>query len=160
MKKIPLTQGKFALVDDVDYDWLNQWKWCAYKDKNTYYARRSSTINGKQVTVMMHREILNLKHRNGKQTDHIDGNGLNNQRFNLRVCNNQQNCFNKSPRKKSSSRFKGVVWGKSIKKWHARITFNGNLIHIGYYQNDVEAARAYDGMAKRYFKKFAKLNFK
>lgn len=108
MRKISLTQSKFALVDNDDYGWINQWKWFAYKSKQTYYASRIST--GRHLK--MHRLILGFEIGDGNITDHIDGNGLNNQRANLRKCTNQQNNFNRRLNPDSSSRFKGVTWHK------------------------------------------------
>lgn len=156
MKKIPLTQGQFALVDDEDYDWLNQWKWYAYKSRNTFYVECCQ--RGRRVK--MHRMILGLKYGDGKQIDHKDGNGLNNQRHNLRVCNYSQNNFNKGPQKRiTSSRFKGVHWHKRDKIWITRIQYNNKEIHIGQYKNEIKAGKAYDRKAKELFGEFARPNF-
>jgi hypothetical protein len=100
MKLIPLTQGKFAMVDDADFDWLNQWNWQANLIKGIWYATRgirepkiARGIYGKVVRVSMHRVILDLKDR-WELGDHLDGNGLNNQRSNLRKATNSQNLRN------------------------------------------------------------------
>lgn len=160
MKKILLTQGKFALVDDADYEWLNQWRWYALKDGTTLYVRRHFLIGNKQRTVMMHRQILGLNYKDGCHTDHRDGDGLNNQRVNIRVCTNHQNRFNQKIRKNTSSRFKGVHWDKSAKSWRCQIQHNRKRIYLGLFANEIKAAKAYDGAALKYFGEFARLNLK
>jgi len=97
MKQITLTQGQYAIVDDWNYEWLNQWKWCAGWAKNTksYYAmRRAKGEFDRYYTIRMHREILGLKKGDRRQADHINHNTLDNRESNLRIVNNQQNCFN------------------------------------------------------------------
>jgi hypothetical protein len=158
MKKIPLKQGKYALVDDADYEWLKQYKWAAYKGVRTYYAGRNEKDGtGKFRFINMHRAIM--KTPKGLETDHIDGDGLNNQRSNLRVCTAAQNQHNRSPHKNCSSRYKGVSWKKSGKKWVVRIHCNYQSKHVGVFADEVEAARAYDKAAKEAFGEFARLNF-
>ena len=112
MKKIPLTQNKFALVDDADYDWLNQFKWYARNEGQRYYACRSFRVDGHVHHIVMHRLILGLKEGDGKITDHIDGNGLNNSRSNLRICTSAENNFNQRPQAGKTSKYKGVHWDK------------------------------------------------
>jgi len=159
MKHIPLTQGKFAIVDDIDFEWLSKYKWCAYKGGNTFYASRLYYRDGKRTTISMHREILGLKHDDPRQTDHQNRNGLHNWRDNLRACNTSQNKQNGNPYRKSSSKYKGVSWHKGHCKWHAYIKADGHLIWLGYFTTEIEAAQAYDTAAKEYFKEFANLNF-
>ena len=157
MKEIELTLGKKALVDDADFEWLNQYKWSAVKGTYTFYAARSAKDeNGKFKRVQMHREITQTP--KGLQTDHADGNGLNNQRSNLRVCTIQQNQHNTTSHRDSSSKYKGVSWKKSGKKWLARIKINAERRHIGVYKTEIEAAQAYDKVAKESFGEFARLN--
>jgi hypothetical protein len=158
MKEIELTQGKVALVDDEDYGWLNQWKWFADKNKNTFYARRQGkTNNGKQSAIRMHRLILNATNKE-TEVDHYDMNGLNNQRYNIRLCTGQQNRMNQKSRQGTSSKFKGVAWNKARKKWHARIGFNGEKKHLGLFISETEAALAYNKAATELFGEFARLN--
>lgn len=110
MKRITLTQGKFTLVDDADYDWLMQWSWFAQKGRSTYYAvRTTSHVDGKQYSVAMHRELLGLRMGDGIFSDHCDGNGLNNRRFNLRTCSNSENRRNSLIQSNNTSGYKGDV---------------------------------------------------
>jgi hypothetical protein len=161
MKKIPLTQGQFALVDDWNYDWLNQFKWCAKKDyKNgTFYAIRNSSRkenNGKQKQIFMHRVIM--KTPEGMDCDHKNHNGCNDQEYNLRNCTHQQNQQNRKKEKDCSSEHKGVTWDKKRQKWKAQIKFNGKSIHLGMFTSEIEAAMAYNKAAKELFKEFVCLN--
>lgn len=159
MKQIPLTQGQFALVDDKDFEYLNQFKWQALKDKVTYYAVRSVTLNKKQYPVLMHRVILEIADPK-MQGDHMDHNGLNNQRYNLRIVTRKQNIRNSTGNKKSASIYKGVTYIKSSKKWCAQISINGKNKHLGVFTDEIEAAKKYDEMARLHYGEFAYLNFK
>jgi len=143
MKVIPLTQNKSALVDDADYRQLAVYKWHAKKQvtksKVTWYAaRRRRGNDGTQETVYMHREILKLTDPRIK-VDHENGNGLDNQRPNIRLATHSQNCQNKVKTTGCSSTFKGVQ-------------------HLGYHTTEIAAAAAYDLAAKQKFGKFALLN--
>jgi len=151
MKKIPLTQGKFALVDDEDFEYLSQWKWCANKSHNTFYVITNIYKNGKWTIDMMHRLLLD-----GKQIDHKDGNGLNNQKKNLRACTHQQNQANRRPTK-GTSKYKGVCCRN--KKWQSYIRIDGKRIHLGYFDSEIDAAMSYDRAALQYFGDFARTNF-
>jgi len=152
-RRIRLTQGKFAIVDCEDYDLLSRYKWCAAKDSSTYYAVRSR--RGKQVR--MHREIMKVpKHL---VCDHINHNGLDNRRNNLRTCTRQQNTHNQKPRKTGTSKYKGVDWNKRQRKWRARIYYKSRCHYLGYFNNEIDAALSYDRKARQLFKEFACLNF-
>lgn len=157
MKQIQLTRGKVVLVDDEDFPYLNQWNWVANKGNSTWYAVRWGSNNGKKGHVKMHRVILNVP--DGLVTDHIDGNGLNNQRKNLRVTTIRQNSLNQGIRRDNTSGYKGVQWRRDRNLWRAIIKVHEKLIHIGNFQKKEQAARAYDEAAIKYFGKFAKLNF-
>jgi hypothetical protein len=147
MKIIKLTQGQFSQVDDEDYEFLNQFKWQAYKAPNTYYAMRES----KGKTIRMHRIIM--KTPSNLMVDHIDHNGLNNQKINLRNCNASQNQCNKKPI--GSSIYLGV--NICIR---ATIRINNKNVNLGSFKTEIEAAKAYDKAAKENFGEFANLNFK
>jgi hypothetical protein len=158
-RKIQLTQGKFAIVDDADYEWLNQWKWYACADCNTYYAVRQLYKNGKQIQIRMHREVLGLKYGDLRQCDHRDSNGLNNRRSNLRIATSAQNQHNQRYRRVGTSKFKGVHWNKLRKKWRAKIGINDQQIYLGSFNSEIEAAKTYDKAAKMFFGEFAHTNF-
>ncbi len=136
MQSIPLTQGKVALVDNADYNWLSQYKWYAQRHRsgNFYAARHSPTKNGKQPLIRMHRQILGLERGDKRQGDHENHNTLDNRRYNVRICTHQENQRNQKPRPNSSSQFKGVSWHKKIKKWQAYITINKKLKYLGLFE--------------------------
>jgi hypothetical protein len=159
VKQIELTQGKIAIVDDEDFESLSKFRWFACKGKNTFYAKRyAGRVNGKQRMIWMHREILGLK-PGDPDVDHRDGNGLNNQKKNLRKVTNSENAMNKRNQRGSLSEFKGVCWDKSRNKWKAQIHIDGKLNFLGYFDKEEDAARAYDEAAAKNFGDFAKLNF-
>lgn len=149
-KLIPLTKGRFAIVDDEDFDFLMQWHWCT---THYGYACRSS-VHGE---TMMHRLIM--KSPKGFDTDHIDGNPLNNQKSNLRICSHRDNIRWASGQRNSSSRFKGVTFDKQTNKWRASIKIDGKYIGIMRCDSEEDAARAYDAKAHELFGNFARLNF-
>lgn len=155
-KEISLTQGKVAFVDAEDYAYLNQFKWCAVYNGYNWYAVRNIPKNGKQTLVLMHREIM--KPPKGMDTDHINGNGLDNRRCNLRVCNKSQNMMNRGKTKENTSGYKGVAWDKRAKKWKAHIRINSKLIYLGLFITKEEAALVYNKASKEYFGEYAKLN--
>jgi len=157
-KEIKLTQGKVALVDDEDFEWLNQWKWNYQASYQTGYARRSSYSEPqKNKVVFMHRLIA--KTPEGFETDHIDGDGLNNRRANLRNCSRIENARNVSLTLRNTSGYKGVSWYAQCHKWQARIETNGQCFCLGLYDNAEDAARAYDEKARELFGEFAYTNF-
>jgi len=146
MKRIKLTQGQFALVDDCDYEWLSMWKWHASwrKGVQNFYAERIwKDTNNKRHTIFMHREILELKLYDKRQVDHINHNTLDNRRNNLRVVTCRQNHFN-------VKNVRGYYWQKAIRKYHARIQINGKGIHLGYFKTKKEARQAYLKAKKKY----------
>lgn len=156
MKLISLTQGQFSKVDDSDFIWLSVWKWRAFKVRGIYYAVRSVRIEGENRTIFMHRQIMNTPV--GKETDHKDRDGLNNQRNNLRDCTHRQNNMNR--KSFGSSKYVGVSYSKIQNKYIARIRINGEQVFLGSFKNEIKAAHAYDEAAKIHHGEFANLNFK
>jgi hypothetical protein len=156
MKEIKLTQGKVTLIDDEDYEYLNQWKWHLHDGHGAQYATRTIyRKGGKQRQINMHRLIMNTP--NGMEVDHLDRNGLNNQKNNMRNCTRKENSRNRDP--KSASGYIGVYCqGKS--QIIARIYVNGKDIFLGSFKNKEDAARARDNAAKIYFGEFATINLK
>ncbi len=166
MKLIELTQGKFAQVDDEDYELLSQYKWYAVEDHNTFYALTRITIpkaervgKTRQKTIIMHRFILRLTNRK-ILVDHEDHNGLNNQKYNLREATPSENNCNVNSHKDSRSKYVGVDFSKSENRWRSRIKTSEKRIMLGWFKIEEDAARAYDKAAKKYHKEFANLNFK
>jgi hypothetical protein len=165
MKLIPLTQGLFTQVDDEDYDDLSQYKWHVVKAPYTYYVVRAITSPDKnsknrQIKLRMHRVIMNPS--NEMEVDHRDGNGLNNQKSNLRVCTPSQNMANR--RSAGRSRYLGVsivyLFGGKYKAIRASIRIGSVVLRLGQYPTEELAAEAYDIAAWVYHGEFANLNFK
>ena len=160
MKRIILTQGKFAIVDDIDFRKVSRIKWRAVKGKGnaTFYAVHMFYNNGKPYEIRMHRFILNVP--DNMLTDHRDFNGLNNRRNNLRICNHQQSQQHRRGQKikNRTSDFKGVSYRTKNGKWQAQIKHNYKSIWIGEYDNEIDAAKAYDQKAIELFGEFAYTN--
>jgi hypothetical protein len=158
MKEIQLTQGKVALVDDEDYEYLNQWKWYANKLGNKFYAVRNLRINKKYVgSILMHRLVAN---NNSKMhTDHCNGDSLDNRKENLRICNASENLMNQKKHLNNKSGYKGVgKYNNNKSKFRSQISCNGKFIHLGYYKTKEDAAKAYNAAAIKYHGEFANLN--
>ena len=155
MKYIPLTQGKFTIVDDEDYGWLSRYKWYALKSKHTWYACRYIVVKGKTKSILMHREILKVP--KNLLTDHKNHKGYDNQKCNLRVCTYFQNQQNRA--KNIRSKYKGMYWDNSHHKWRGQIRCNGKKYFLGYFTDEIKAARAYDDKARELFGEFAATNF-
>lgn len=156
MRKILLTQGKVALVDDADFGAVNAFGWCAAKLGRGFYAVRNvQQADGSRATQYMHQFLLPGVPR----LDHRDGNGLNNQRDNLRPATARQNQQGfQRKRANTSAQFRGVTL-HFCGKWQARIGVNGKKIHLGYSRSETDAAKAYDDAARKTFGEFASPNF-
>lgn len=153
MKEIPLTQGFVALVDDEDYEELAKHKWTSAVRKYTVYAVRYTMESGVRSVIYMHRVITNAVP--GMKVDHKNGNGLDNQRHNIRECNDKQNQQNRYPSGGCSSTHKGVCWQINRHTWNAYITINHRRIHLGVFACEGEAANAYALAATHFFGEFA-----
>lgn len=155
-KMIPLTQGKFAMVDDADFEWLNQWKWCLAKTRFVCYAVRHDCSVHPYKNLYMHRVIMAAS---GEQwIDHRNGDGLDNRRSNLRFCSRGQNRANATKRMTGGSQYKGVSRSRHGDRWRASICIRGEIIRLGTFDSEEDAARAYDAAALRGFADFAKPN--
>lgn len=152
---IPLTRGYIAIVDPEDYDELAQFNWYALvAGPHSVYAARDIRRGGKRICEYMHARLTGYP-----QTDHKNGEGLDNRRSNLRRSTQLQNMRNARSRSGSSSKYLGVCWYKKGGKWMARITIEGRGIHLGYHEIEEDAARAYDKAAYERDPQFCRLNF-
>ncbi len=154
MKQIPLTQGKFALVNDEDFALVSQWKWSASLNDGRWYARRGPTADNPHK--YLHRFITQAPR--GSLVDHISGDGLDNRRSNLRLCTQSQNLANMRLPRKNTSGFKGVSYQPERKKWAAKVTIARKQIALGRFETKEEAARVYNAKALELFGPFARLN--
>jgi len=162
-KLLPLSQNKFAIVDADDYHRLSKYKWCVSKTPHTNYAMRRTKgkrINGKRVkrkTILMHRFIINAPRR--LVVDHINHNGLDNRKANLRLCTRAENSRNRRSLVNKSSRYKGVSYDKERKLFIACIRCKGKKYFLGRFKSEIKAAKAYDKKARELFGVYAFLNF-
>lgn len=161
MKQIELTLGQVALVDDEDYEYINQFKWYAAfcKRGKRFYALRFICKNGKRTNVSMHRVLLGLTDSKLK-CDHINHNTLDNQRHNLRIATHAQNMANRSSKNGGTSKFLGVYKVKDSMKWVASIHKKGYRKYLGRFNNEEDAAKAYDNAAMQLYGEFSNLNYK
>ena len=160
---IPLTQAQVALIEDGDDDWLSDVKWCAQWAPSTQsFIAVSRGPRPERLTIRMHRVIW--EHHNepipdGFTVDHINRDTLDNRLSNLRLATNSQQSQNQGLRSNNTSGYRGVCWDKRIGKWWARIQVDGKRMHLGHYDDPIDAALAYDAAAIEYFGEFAVLNF-
>jgi len=158
-RKIPLTEGKFTIVDPADFYRLNSFYWLTCgKNDNLYAARLIRTPTGRLNTILMHKEILDAPP--GLLVDHRNTDPLDNRRANLRLATHSQNsCNSRRDKSNTYSRFRGVSFSKRKQKWFAAIRANGRKLWLGYFDDEFDAARAYDMAARKYHGQFATLNF-
>jgi hypothetical protein len=157
MKQILLTQGKVALIDDDDFEYINQWKWRVAKCHNgAIYACRG-TYNPNFSMILMHRVIMQTP--GSLVVDHIDHNGLNNQKTNLRNCTDSENRCHSYRKSNNKTGFKGISWNQKNKRWYVEISVNHQRIYIGCFRVCADAVSAYDEAAKKYHGEFAQTNF-
>lgn len=158
-REIPLTRGMVALVDDEDFERVAQYKWTTYKAKRTrtFYAYRTINVHGRRTCLFLHRFLLDAP--KGLKVDHVNGNGLDNRRENLRFATTAENVRSSARASNNTSGFKGVSWHKHDRKWEANITFNGKRRYLGSFTCPIEAAKVYDAAAREQFGDFARVNF-
>ena len=157
-RRIPLTQGKHAIVDPDDYERLSEYTWHVTKNTHTFYAKRNSCTRKGTAPIYMHRCIMKVPA--GMVVDHISHDGLDNRKANLRPATRAQN--NRHKKKvdtKALSKYKGIYYHHGDRVWYARITCNGRTTHLGSFKDEIEAAKTYDQAAKKYHGEFAGLNF-
>lgn len=152
VKQIPLTQGKFALIDDPDFQSVSEHKWFAVTDGWNWYAARKV----KKQQQRLHNFLMEPPP--GVRIDHRDGNGLNCQRRNMRISTHAQNQQNRRSKNPHTSRFKGVSWRKSHKRWVAQIRVDRQVVYLGLFEREEDAARKYDAAAEKHFGEFALTN--
>lgn len=152
---IPLTKGKIAIIDETDFGKVKEYIWLAHRIGKVWYA---DSTPQKGRTVRMHRLIMDCP--KGIEIDHIDGNGLNNRRSNLRYCNRSENCRNRRTSKNTSAIYKGVSFHRASNKYRAKIGINNKHIWLGVFENPIDAAKAYDNAAIELHGEFALTNKK
>ncbi len=152
-KLIPLTRGFSAQVDDNDFECINKYKW--HLLSSGYASRTSSKLTGRKE-ILMHRFVAETP--SGMETDHINGDKLDNRHSNLRISTHAQNAANRGKQSNNTSGHKGVTWYAKRSKWQAQITVGKKHKTIGYFKDPKDAARAYDEAARKYFGEFAGLN--
>lgn len=167
MIEITLTQNKKTVIDEVDADLAEQVKWFAHRRRDgpnqRWYALGNTRIKGKRRSILLHRlimeRILGRFLKTGEHVDHINHDGLDNRRQNLRIANTQENNYNsRKGTNGKTSIYKGVFWHKQHKKWYAHIRKDKKSHFLGLYRNELDAAKAYDKAAKDMYGKFACLN--
>lgn len=158
---IPLTQGQAAVIDDADAALIARYHWWAAKRPHTYYAVTKIKVTpgrrGRRRILHMHQLIMGDPP--GMQVDHVNRDGLDNRRANLRVATQSQNKANSGRYRNNASGFKGVYWRRSHQQWEAQITHQGRRYHLGYFRSPEDAARAYDAKARQLHGAFASCNF-
>lgn len=157
MKTVPLggkvAAGRVALVDDEDYELVAGYNWCASEHPGVTYALTAIQRDGKNTTIRMHKLLTGWP-----RTDHINGNGLDNRRTNLRPVSQAQNQANQRPWRGGSSQYKGVYRHRHGQKWAAMIQAGGDKRHLGLFASEEDAARAYDAAALAEWGEYAFLN--
>ncbi len=166
-RRIPLKNlSMFAIVEPADFHALSQYAWWAKKNATTYMAVRFTPEGSAQFPVYMHRQLMKSKLNAVCCTlhaklvvDHINRKGLDNRRANLRLATHAQNNMNRCPRRGTSSKYKGIAFDRRVGKYKTDIQVNKKRIHLGYFNSETRAAKAYDDAAKAYHGEFAYLNF-
>lgn len=155
---LPLSQGKVAVIDFEDFEKVRGFKWYAQKAGSCFYACRDVWEGGNRTKLFLHRFLTNCPP--DLEVHHINGDGLDNRQENLQICTAQQHRFARQRKKAdASSKCRGVSWSKRYEEWRARIGHHGVTIHLGYFDSEEDAARAYDAKATELFGEFAAPNF-
>lgn len=152
-KEIKLTKGYITIVDDEDFERVSKFKWQVSVTKTNNYARRTVGSGKNKKTIRLHNYVLEIQ----DTVDHINGDGLDNRKENLRVCRREENAKNRKLNCNNISGYKGVRL--EYGKWRAQIKVNGKRVHLGMFAEKMDAAKAYDEAALKYHGEFARLNF-
>lgn len=155
MRKVPLTQGKWAWVDDEDFERVSQYKWSCEFSRGTWYGKCSNVNVGRQKKTLRLHQFVARYWGGKKKVDHINGRGWDCRKLNLRVVTERLNSANRAPLKGCASKYKGVTLDKRCGRWRAQLLRK----HIGYFDTERAAAAAYDLVAIRKFGENARLNF-
>lgn len=154
MREIELTRGHVTLVDDTDYDELmSVGSWMAGLCSGKWYARREFQVGAHRFILSMHTYLTGWR-----LVDHINSDGLDNRRENLRPASPQQNAQNQRGRRASSG-YRGVTMHKASGLWRTTIGIQGKTTSLGYFKDPKDGAVAYDDAAREHFGEFARLNF-
>jgi hypothetical protein len=157
-RRIYLGEGEWTILDPADYYRFGHFKWHVSGNNGKFYAVRTYKVDANTTSIRrLHRDIMNAQP--GELIDHRNGNSFDNRQDNLRPATSTQNGYNKRKRKNASSQYIGVSYDKNYKKWVAQISYDGKLHWLGRFENEIDAAKAYDSASKKYHKEFAKLNF-
>jgi hypothetical protein len=155
---IPLTKGKFALVDETDFAKYGHLTWTVLVTSSTCYAYCRRLECGKNRCYYLHRVIMDAP--SGVDVDHVNGDGLDCRKSNMRLCSHKENLRNQRKRRGNyTSEYKGVSWDQSRNAWIAQFKADDDVRHIGRFESEDEAARAYDRTAIEHYGEFARLNF-
>jgi hypothetical protein len=158
---LELTRGYRTTIDANMYNLIRPHRWHVMTSNNKQYAIHTKRINkdvnhGKNKCIMMHRLIMGVKEYNGTVIDHIDGDGLNNRKSNLRVCTHSENHMNQKVRINSFTGLKGVFYDKRRNYYYSSIIVNSKCIYLGSFESPDMAKKAYDNAAIKHFGEFFK----